>query len=486
MANPQEKVNPDMPRQGAPQPGTEAPIAALSGPAVRAFAAAIAQRRIYPPDHPIASRALAALTLYLERLLALEEEWRLAVVDRKLLAGGRRVEEREETLAAFTADLEVRGIETIAFRRGLDAEELRRFVSLMSADPRMFSGTGVQGRLAQEGIRSIEAGRLVLQDRGETARDSAAREQTGADISEAYDGALGFIEAALLGFREGRKISLDEAEAFVHSIVAQIRQDRSPCLVLTTLKSHHAYTYTHIINVCILTIAQAEALGADAPTLREFGLASMMHDIGKSLLPREILSKQGKLTPEEFSLMTRHPQDGVHLLHDMPGVPDLALIVAFEHHMRYNNAGYPRRSRPRSLHPCSLMTNLADTYDAMRSRRSYQEEYPPEKVAALIHERAGVDYHPLLAQAFLQMMGAYPPGTRVRLNTGEEGVVARTNPSHPHRPVVRILKDAAGDLVRRLELVDLMDREQVGGRFKRHILCSLKASPAGARPPRSG
>jgi HD-GYP domain-containing protein (c-di-GMP phosphodiesterase class II) len=481
MPKPQKRADPDANRQDAPEAA-----ATLSAAALRAFAAAIAQRRIYPPDHPIASRGLTALSLHLERILAREEEWRLAVVDRRLLAGGRQVEDRDESLAAFIADLEARGIETIAFRRGLDPEELRRFVSLMSVDPRSFAGTGFKERMAQEGIRSIEAGRLVLQDRAETEAERIARDQAGADISEAYDGALGFIESALLGFREGRKISLGEAEAFVHSIVAQIQQDRSPCLVLTTLKSHHAYTYTHIINVCILTIAQVEALGADARTLREFGLASMMHDIGKSLLPAELLSKPGKLTPEEFTLMARHPQDGVHILHDMPGIPDLALIVAFEHHMRYNNAGYPRRSRPRALHPCSLMTNLADTYDAMRSRRSYQEEFPPEKVAAVIQERAGVDFHPMLAQAFLQMMGAYPPGTRVRLNTGEEGVVARTNPAHPHRPVVRILKDGSGDLVRRLELIDLMDREQIGGRFQRHIVGSLKASAAGGQAPRTG
>jgi HD-GYP domain-containing protein (c-di-GMP phosphodiesterase class II) len=261
-----------------------------------------------------------------------------------------------------------------------------------------------------------------------------------------------------------------------------MQKDRSPFLILTALKSHHAYTFTHIINVCILTVAQIEALGGDARALREFGLASMMHDIGKTLLPGEILSKPGKLTPEEFALMQRHPQDGVHILRETPGVPDLALIVALEHHMRYNHGGYPRPRHPRPLHPCSLMTNIADTYDAMRSRRAYQEEFPPEKVAALINDRAGADYHPRLALAFLQIMGAYPPGTRVRMDTGEEAVVVRVNPANPYRPVVRMLRDSTGGLLQRLEIVDLMEKERVGGRFARNVLASIKAQGP-PRPP---
>ena len=264
------------------------------------------------------------------------------------------------------------------------------------------------------------------------------------------------------------------------TVARQMQQDRSPFLILTALKSHHAYTFTHIINVCLLTVVQIEAMGGDARALREFGLASMMHDIGKSVLPPELLSKPGKLTPEEFGLIQRHPQDGVHILRETPGVPDLALLVAFEHHMRYNHGGYPRPRHPRPLHPCSLMTNLADTYDAMRSRRAYQEEFPPEKVAAVISEKAGTDYHPRLAQAFLQIMGAYPPGTRVRLDTGEEGVVVRSNPSNPYRPVVRMLRNSTGGLITRLEIVDLMEKEQVGGHFSRNILSSIR-SPVAAK-----
>ena len=469
------------PEQAVP-PDPEAQARALSPVAARALGAAIAQRRMYPPEHPIASRALTSLALYLERVLALEPEWRLALVGGRLLASGRAIEEGAEGLAPFIDGLKSRGIETIVFKRGVEVEELRRFISLMILDPNRFAGGGLSELMRKEGIVSIEAGRLVLNDPAETEKNKAALDETGPELLETYDNGLTYIEETIRALREGRRISLEEAESFVSTVARQMQQDRSPFLILTALKSHHAYTFTHIINVCILAVAQIEALGGDARALREFGLASMMHDIGKTILPAEILSKPGKLTPEEFALIQRHPQDGVHILRETPGVSDLALLVALEHHMRYNHGGYPHAHHPRPLHPCSLMTNLADTYDAMRSRRAYQEEFPPEKVAAVINDRAGTDYHPQLALAFLQIMGAYPPGTRVRLDTGEEALVVRVNPSNPYRPIVRMLRDSSGGVLQRLEVADLMDKEQVGGRFARNILESIKPQPP-AKPP---
>jgi len=454
-------------------------VGGLSSVTLRALGAAVQHRRMYPPEHPIASRALTSLSLYLERILSQVEEWRLAIVGSKLMAGGRQIEEGSEGSAPFLDGLKARGIETIAFKRGLDLEELRRFISLMILDTKWFAGATLQDMMAKEGIRSIEAGRLVLEDPGEADQKKVLKDETGPELSEAYDNALAFVEEAAGALHEGRRISMEDAESFVRLVASQMHQDRSPFLILTALKAHHAYTFTHIINVCILTVAQIEAMGGDAAALREFGLASMMHDIGKTVLPPELLSKPGKLTPEEFALIQRHPQDGVHILRETPGVPDLALIVALEHHMRYNHGGYPHRRQPRPLHPCSLMTNLADTYDAMRSRRAYQEEFPPEKVAAVISDKAGTDYHPKLALAFLQIMGAYPPGTRVHLDTGEEGVVVRVNPGNPYRPVLRMLRDSTGGLVRRLEIVDLMDKEKVGGHFARNILGSIKTQAPG-------
>src|SRR5258705_802945 len=212
----------------------------MSPVAVRALGAALAQRRMYPPEHPIASKALATLTTYLERILELVQEWRLALVSGKLLAAGRPVEEGCEGLVPFVEGLKARGIETIVFKRGVGVEELRRFISLMLLDPKRVSGRGLQELMANEGIVSIEAGRLVLEDQGEAEKKTAMLDETGPELLEAYDNGLTFIEETIRSLREGRKISMEEAESFVTTIARQMHEDRSPFLILTALKSHHA------------------------------------------------------------------------------------------------------------------------------------------------------------------------------------------------------------------------------------------------------
>ena len=458
-------------------PDTDSPKGALE--AVRALISAVTQFRLYPEHHPNVSGGLDLLARRLDAVLAPGGEWRIAVIGRRVAAGGVLLDERPEILAPLIESLKEAGVETIVFRRAPEPAELRRFVALLAKEPRSETDT-LSRRLVDAGIRSIEAGRLALHDRPRERQDGGeALEEVGSDAREVYDEAVRFMHEVSFGVQEGRAISIREAEAFIQSMIHQLQADRSPFLILTNLKSHHPYTFTHIINVCILTLVQIEALGASPRVLRDFGLASMLHDVGKSVVPKEILSKPGNLTPEEFSVIQRHPQDGALILHRTPSIPDTALIVAFEHHMRYNLGGYPRVKRRRGLHPCSMMTNIADTYDAMRSRRSYQAEQPPERVAALLSERAGVDFHPHLVRAFLQIVGAYPPGTRVRLDSEEEALVVRINPGDPFRPVVRLLRDRNGDTIRRLEVVDLAEKDMVGGGFKRSILGSLTDGDGG-------
>src|SRR6185436_8355199 len=168
--------------------------------------AAVSQRKMYPPEHPIASRALRSLALYLDRLLAQTEEWRLALVGEKLMAGGQPLDVGTETLAPFVESLRTRAVDTIVFKRGLDLEQLKRFLSLMILDAKWFAGTSLQDMLAKEGIRSIEAGRLVLADPVEADRSKALIDETGPELAEAYDNALTFIEVAVSALQDGRRI----------------------------------------------------------------------------------------------------------------------------------------------------------------------------------------------------------------------------------------------------------------------------------------
>jgi putative nucleotidyltransferase with HDIG domain len=194
-------------------------------------------------------------------------------------------------------------------------------------------------------------------------------------------------------------------------------------------------------------MGQAAGMGIDGALLREFGLAALMHDIGKVRTPLEVLNKPDKLTDEEFVIMKRHVVDGAEILRGTPEIPALAPIVAFEHHLRIDGSGYPYGvSRP-SLNVATMLCGIADVYDAMRSHRAYQQSFPTDRILQVLKRNDGQQFDQNLVRRFVQLLGIYPTGNLVRLNTGEIAVVIEVHAPEPYRPHVRVLFDRAGTKV---------------------------------------
>jgi putative nucleotidyltransferase with HDIG domain len=210
------------------------------------------------------------------------------------------------------------------------------------------------------------------------------------------------------------------------------------------MRNYDNYTFTHMVNVSILTMGQARALGIDGRLLREFGLSALMHDIGKVRTPKEILNKPDKLTDDEFVVMRRHTVDGAEILRRTPEMPILAPVVAFEHHLRLDGTGYPFGVRRQSLNVGTMLCSISDIYDAMRSQRAYQQAFPTERILAVLKRNDGTQFDQHLVRRFVQLLGIYPPGNLVRLSTGEVAVVARVHAPDPYRPRVRVLFNASG------------------------------------------
>jgi len=169
-----------------------------------------------------------------------------------------------------------------------------------------------------------------------------------------------------------------------------------------------------------------------------------MHDIGKVRTPLEILKKTEALTAREFELMKRHTIDGAEILRRTPDVPTLAPIVAFEHHLRRDGSGYPHGvSRP-TLNIGTMLCSIADVYDAMRSQRQYQGSFPTDRILAVLRGKHGQQFDQHLVRRFVQLIGIYPAGNVVRLNTGEIGVVLHVHAPDPYRPRVRIVVNPEG------------------------------------------
>jgi len=231
----------------------------------------------------------------------------------------------------------------------------------------------------------------------------------------------------------------------VEGLADAVTQNRTALMALTAMRNYDNYTFTHMVNVSILTMGQARGLGIDGPLLREFGVAALMHDIGKVRTPLEILNKPDRLNEHEFAIMRRHVVDGAEILRMTPDVPALAPVVSFEHHLRFDGSGYPAGVTRSSLNIGTMLCSIADVYDAMRSQRRYQQAFPTDRILAVLKGNDGSQFDQHLVRRFVQLIGIYPSGNLVRLNTGEVAVVRKVYAPDPYRPQVRVLIDRAGE-----------------------------------------
>jgi putative nucleotidyltransferase with HDIG domain len=254
----------------------------------------------------------------------------------------------------------------------------------------------------------------------------------------------------------------DAARGMVDSLAQAVAQNRTALLALTALKNYDNYTFTHMVNVSILTMGQARGLGVDGPLLREFGLAALMHDIGKVRTPLEILNKPDKLTDAEFVIMKRHTIEGAEILRKTPEIPTLAPVIAFEHHLRLDGTGYPDVVRP-SLNVGTMLCSIADVYDAMRSQRKYQQSFATERIVEVLKRNDGKQFDQHLVRRFSQLIGIYPVGNLVRLDTGEVAVVLKVYAPDPLRPQVRVLFDREGKRLALAYEVNLWEPGEPGG-----------------------
>ncbi|MCX5808953.1 MAG: HD domain-containing protein, partial [Proteobacteria bacterium] len=182
----------------------------------------------------------------------------------------------------------------------------------------------------------------------------------------------------------------------------QIQTGGSPLTMLSSLKSVDEYTFTHVVNVGILTMSLAESLGFRGSQLKDIGTAALLHDIGKIQIPEEILQKKGELDSSERKIMESHSMDGARQLMKIKGLPRLALIVALEHHIKYDGGGYPHVKEKWQTNIVSQIVSIADVFDALRTKRPYREAMPPDDVERILRQESGVSFNPFLLERFLE------------------------------------------------------------------------------------
>ena len=415
---------------------------------VRRLAAALRGAQLYAAGHPLVTRNVAAFADTLTLAHAGTPSLTIGIVGDDLVVGDTPVPRAAETMGELMRRLQHAGIERIVIERGVQLPELGQLVQTVA---RADGTADLSAALSK--LPHIRVGRLQVEQRVDAAVGDVAT------FRRLYDDAVTVAERLWESADVEGKPDADAAGGMVDSLAQAVAQNRTALLALTALKNYDNYTFTHMVNVSILTMGQARGLGVEGPLLREFGLAALMHDIGKVKTPIEILNKPEKLTDKEFEILKRHTVDGAEILRKTPEMPALAPVVAFEHHLRADGTGYPGGVRRPQLNLGTMLCGIADVYDAMRSQRVYQQAYPTDRILAVLQKNDGTQFDQHLVRRFSQLVGIFPAGNLVRLDGGEIAVVLKEHAADPYRPRVKVLLAADGTTLERPYEINLWDVE---------------------------
>jgi len=295
---------------------------------------------------------------------------------------------------------------------------------------------------------------------------------------EVYFKSIGLVKEVVESINQQKALNIRKAKRLMQNAVNAIMQDDSTLLGLANIKNYDEYTFNHSVNVAIYAIALGQRIGVPKKHLSHLGMAGLFHDMGKTRIPKEILNKTGKLSPEEWLMMRSHPVVGTELIMRMKEWGELSTRMiegAFEHHLRYDLTGYPRLTRKRKITLFGRIITIGDFYDALVRPRVYNRfPYVSGKILGIMLERSGKDFDPAIVKVFINMIGIFPLGTLVLLNTNEMGLVTQIQEDTEliDRPKVCLLSYSDGEY-RKGKVVDLREMDEVTGDFKRSIVKTL-------------
>jgi HD-GYP domain-containing protein (c-di-GMP phosphodiesterase class II) len=336
--------------------------------------------------------------------------------------------------------------------------------------------------LSATGVRSI------VVDLEQEGRPHGSGDEESRDVAKrTYFQSVHVAREVLTDARLGRAVNVRRVKRAVQSIVDQVLSDEDSMLGMTALRDYDEYTFTHSVNVCILSVIIGQKLGLSKLQLYELGLGALFHDIGKQRIDAQIVNKSGSLTDEEWREMQRHPTDGLLALFSMRGLSDVpyrTMLMAYEHHMKIDLTGYPLSSRSRQLTLFSRIVAAADGFDAATSRRSYQAQpWPPDEVLREMRDNPRRGFDPLLVKALINVTGVFPVGTLAILDTFELAVVVARNPDAAaiHQPIVKIVADGYGSMLAQPLDADLAEIDPATGKPRRSVVKTTSPEKHGIR-----
>jgi putative nucleotidyltransferase with HDIG domain len=422
---------------------------------------------MYPENHPSILQKLGELDGLVQRHLKQAEVLRIDVIHGDAHLDGLSFRYDSDSNSRIIQELAALGIDSIHLSRGITPAELLCLSSFLWELKDSVGGAPMAEQLAERGIRHVSLARLV-------ALDTRWRAEQWADApSEVFDPAyaesLDLTQQMFEQAQEGRELKIDTIRHVVELLIQKVAGSSAALAQILAVKLYENLTYCHSVNVATLSLLIARQVGFDDTTTAAIGEAALLHDIGKTRIPIEVIRKPGVLDKRERALMESHTTFGAEILVDVDGLRPLTPTVALEHHRGVKGSGYPELGE-RVPHFMSQLVAVADIYEAVTGARTYQEPGLPEQACLVLARLAGGKLNPALVKAFIAAVTFFPVGSVVRTNRDETGVVIAANPAEPLHPTIALV---APDLGRLPGSIDT-SLKNASGEYARHIVETLQ------------
>jgi len=361
--------------------------------------AAVTNMRLYSAKHPKINLYLEDAYGELYRLFLDKPLTTIMLIDDQMVVDNVPLKNRGSRGDQFGRILKENAIEHITFKSGISKQDFYLLVKQL-ANPE--GETIKSSEYLKLGKVELRVDEKTVKQEDITLSDDEKEHLLA--LSSVRDDKLGEIRMMYSQISKRKAIDIQAVDEFIKAFIRGFSYGINPIHMLAKLKSVDEYTFTHVVNVCILTMSQAESLGFKGEQLYEIGIASVLHDSGKLFIPDEILNKPGRLTDNERSIIETHTVKGAQYILGLKNISKLAVLGALEHHIKYDGTGYPNISKKWRPNIVSQMIAIADVFDAMRSRRVYKEPKPVSLIVKILTEEKGTSFNPVLVDNFLKLI----------------------------------------------------------------------------------
>lgn len=368
---------------------------------IRHLLSAVANASLYDMQHPQVIRLSAQSFEHLGQALSERHDFSLAIIENEMVIDGRP-QEFSLFLNRFVEILAAKGISHVRLIQGISHNEINQLIHTLAS----------RNRLSGQEVSSSEHIRIGWIDIKDEQERATATVGEGENMPGLPRTVTDIPAAELARFREIYDAIQQHHKLKIHGIIETVasfvdvyrQDDKGLMLAATSIQGAEKLGFTHSTNVSIMNIALASALDIQGQLLIDIGVAGMLHDVGKLFLPEELLHKSDTFTPSELHIIKSHPVKGARYLLETAGVPRMAVISAYEHHIRYDLSGYPAVPAGWQQNLCSHITAISDTYDALRSKRTYRDALSLKQIASIMIDMMGIELHPVLTKNFLNML----------------------------------------------------------------------------------